>query len=338
MVRLIAAVLKKRAVVTNVGNVGICYDPMHNTAYPIGYEWFFKDKLRAAINADFVEMAKYATNVRTYYSQYYRIPVAEYAAMYGLMLDLGVFMTAADWQHAEIEAAIAAIQTYPNAIETVLVGNENLQNGVNPADTIGIVNPIKTTVGPVAAARVKFGTVQRITDYVTSTYDAETTTLSANLDLLGVNIYPFFATSHDDVYPTALLDAQWNQMAAKFPANKMRLTETGFATTGSPSVSPPSAQPSVSSSVTYSTRLWLGRHLPVTLRSPSSGSECSTAARTKTRSMTNSSAISASSRLIAKPKPPISRTPRQRSAPRRSTEAVGARVKAFSAAQRDNTA
>lgn len=251
VVGLLVALFQEPVVGASVGNIGICYDPMHNTAYPIGYEWFFEDKLRAAINADFIEMAKYATNVRTYYSQYYGIQVADYAATYGLKLDLGVFMTPADWQHAEIDAAIAAIQKYPDIIESVLVGNENLQNGVKAADILGIVNQIKTAVGPAAAAKVKFGTVQRITDYVTSTYDSETAILSANLDVLGVNIYPFFASSYDSNSPTALLDTEWNQMAAKFPPSKMRLSETGFPTAGSPSVSPPSVQPSLSSAVTY---------------------------------------------------------------------------------------
>lgn len=247
---LMLAAFQERAAAASVGNIGVCYDPMHNPAYPLNGANFDEISLRAAIDADFAVMANYVTNVRTFYAQYYGINITDYAAKYGLKIDLGVFMTSESWQNYEVDAAVVAIQKFPGTVAAVLVGNENLQNGITAAQILDIVTQIKNSAGT-AATNIKFGTVQRITDYVTSASDAETAQLAAALDILGVNIYPFFSNSYDSNSPTALLDSQWKQMAAKFPANKMRLTETGFPTDGSPSVLSPSIQPSLSSSITY---------------------------------------------------------------------------------------
>lgn len=240
-----------RRLVSSAGNVGVCYDPMHSPDYPLNGAVYSESRLRAAIDADFAMMASYVTHVRTYYSQYYGINVAQYANAYGIKLDLGVFMTSESWQSAEVSAAITAINTYPNTIETVLVGNENLPSGVKASAIIAIVAQIKAGVGAANAARVKFGTVQRITDYVMSTYDSETNSLARSLDILGVNIYPFLSNTYTASNPTASLTAQWNLMAAKFPASKMRMTETGFPSAGSPDPSSPNVIPCISGSYAY---------------------------------------------------------------------------------------
>lgn len=239
--------LPARRLTVGVGNVGICYDPNHSTAYPLNGAGYNEANLRAAIDDDFAMMAKYVTHVRTYYSQYYGVNVAKYANAYGIKLDLGVYMTSDTWQADEISAAITAIKTYPDTIEAVLVGNENLMR-VKASAIVAIVNQIKYGVGATVATKIKFGTVQRITEYASSAYDSETAILASNLDLLGVNIYPFFTGGYDANNPTALLTAQWTIVTNKFTASKVRLTETGFPTAGSIAAS---AQPSLEGAVNY---------------------------------------------------------------------------------------
>ncbi|KAL4141184.1 hypothetical protein PRNP1_014306 [Phytophthora ramorum] len=197
------------------------HSPMHSLDYPLGDEVLNAIKLAASIDTDLATISKYYTHARAYYSQYYGIPVTQYAAKNNVKLHLGVFMTSESSQSAEIDCAVAAVQNYPGTVAAILVGNENLMDGVKSADILSIVFTIKSRLGAMLAATVKFGTVQRITEHLNCAYDTKSTRLNAGLDILGATIYPFFDSVYSANSPTAILDGAWNTMEQKFPASKM---------------------------------------------------------------------------------------------------------------------
>ncbi|KAL4108309.1 hypothetical protein PRIC1_000027 [Phytophthora ramorum] len=180
------------------------HSPMHLLDYPLGDEVLNATKLAASIDTDLATISKYYTHARAYYSQYYGIPVTQYAAKNNVKLHLGVFMTSESSQSAEIDCAVAAVQNYPGTVAAILVGNENLMNGVKSADILSIVFTIKSRLGATLAATVKFGTVQRITEHLNCAYDTETARLNAGLDILGFDSTPSLAEPDDNSMGVAL--------------------------------------------------------------------------------------------------------------------------------------
>ncbi|KAH7488267.1 hypothetical protein PRIC1_007617 [Phytophthora ramorum] len=227
------------------------YSAMHSTAYPLtDSETLDTTALEKAIDADMELIAQTFTHVRTFYSQFYGVGVAQYAAAHGIKLHLGIYMTDESWQQDQIDSAVAAVQDYPGTVEAILIGNENMYTGTTATEIIAIVTSLKETLGD-AADDILFGTVQRSTEYLDTDYDDQINLLSESLDILGVNIYPYFDDSYDSSEPTALLDSVWNAIAAKYSVSQMLLCETGFPTAGDPSTLSPDVTPSLESSVQY---------------------------------------------------------------------------------------
>ncbi|KAF0713382.1 Aste57867_4372 [Aphanomyces stellatus] len=229
---------------------GVCYSPFHNAEYPLNGGAM--GNLGGAIDADFNLMSKYFGVVRTYYSSYMGIGVAQYAAKYNVKLFLGVFMTTESWYGSQVSAAVAAGINYPNSISAILVGNENVApyGPFSATDIMNSINSIRTQLRA-ANRNIPIGTVQRACDWLDPANRNNMLQLAAASDVIGVNIYPFFDNGYQSSNPLVILQAVWNQLTAIFPPSKLRLTEIGFSTGGAPSVISPRVLPSLSNSILF---------------------------------------------------------------------------------------
>lgn len=227
---------------------GVCYSPFHNPEYPL--TGGSAAGLDTAMANDFSIMSSYFSVVRTYYSTFYGYPVTPPAAANGVKLYLGVFMTDDTWYSGQVEAAVTAVVDYPATVSAILVGNENISPaGSYSAATVSQrITDLRTQLATQTSATVPIGTVQRATEWLDSSKRAEMLALAENCDIIGVNIYPFFDASYDTTYPLVILNAVWEQMLLIYPASKLRLTEIGWPTEGSPSSYSPNNIPSLANS------------------------------------------------------------------------------------------
>lgn len=214
---------------------GVCYSPFHNPEYPL--TGGSAAGLDTAMANDFSIMSSYFSVVRTYYSSFYGYPVTPPAAANGIKLYLGVYMTDETWYSSQVDAAVTAVVDYPATVSAILVGNENISPaGSYSAATVSQrITDLRTQLATQTSATVPIGTVQRATEWLDSSKRTEMLALAANCDIIGVNIYPFFDSSYDATYPLVILNAVWEQMLSIYPASKLRLTEIGWPTAGSPS-------------------------------------------------------------------------------------------------------
>ncbi|KAJ0403849.1 hypothetical protein P43SY_004822 [Pythium insidiosum] len=231
----------------------VCYSPMHNMEYPLhgGGAW----GLEAAMDNDFAIMKNYYAVVRTYYSNYYGRRVAPIAAKHGVKLHLGVFMTHEDWYRYQIDDVVAAMREQPETIAAVLVGNENIAPAgpYSARDVSNRITEIRNRLRAELpnAALPPIGTVQRANEWLDPALSSQMQELASNCDIIGVNIYPFFDSNYNAQYPLVILNAVWDLMAARYPVEKLRLTETGFPTAGDPPTYARNNVPSLSNSQVF---------------------------------------------------------------------------------------
>ena len=160
--------------------------------------------------------------IKTYYSQYYGLKIADYANQYGLKVVLGIRM-GESFTESEIQAAISSCKSFSNLIG-IYAGNENLPNGARSSDIIGIKNRVKG-----AGCNVPFGTVQTIGYFL---FQADRNMVN-QMDWLGYNVYPFFSNLGSGSAANSLR-AQIGQMKNAYGGDfgKFRITETGWPSAG----------------------------------------------------------------------------------------------------------
>lgn len=242
---------------TGSGAFGTCYEPMHSSLYPLtGGDG---TQLGSVLDTDLAQLSAKFSYIRTYHSQYYGFNVAEYAAKYNLKVYIGLATyDNAEWNELEITEAVKGAANYPDTVEAIIVGNEDLNTAGGDQsfdDVINKVNDIKTRLAAagVAEGKVLVGTSQRISALVDTTYTTDLNRLVSACDFVGVNIYPFFTVGYDASSPLQLLDNQWTQVNELYASQKtkLRLTETGWPSAGNAPEAYPANIPSVENQKTY---------------------------------------------------------------------------------------
>lgn len=216
------------------GYYGVCYSPFHHRDYGR------KETIRAVLQEDFAQIRQYFTLLRSYYSNFLGVNVAQAVEEAGLRVALGITMTVWSQPYAyrelEIQSAIHGAIHHPDSIESIYVGNENLRNpngqwGSVPAEEIiQIIHRVRGGIAGSRGQHIPVGTVQRINEWLVESPEVDW--LANECDVIGVNIYPFFTPGDMEQIPK--LQDQWDMIFGRFPqhGHKIRLTETGYPTEG----------------------------------------------------------------------------------------------------------
>lgn len=242
-------------------DVSVTYDPLHHHKYPMNGEGYYKDLLEEILREDLLNIKKYFSAIRTYYTTYHGAEIVPIAKKIGLKVCLGVFLYGddhAEWREVEINKAIEAALRFPETVIGILVGNENvrlrddnLPDNENPymfspQDITSIIERIRK-----AGVTAKIGTSQRYPDWFSS--DNKIEVLAKSCDLIGVNVYPFYSPGWNAQFPTAILDGQWKELKKKYPdyQDKLCITETGWPTYSRPPPEFPASVPSHQNALSY---------------------------------------------------------------------------------------
>eukprot|EP00245_Coleochaete_scutata_P011013 TRINITY_DN4004_c0_g1_i1.p1 TRINITY_DN4004_c0_g1~~TRINITY_DN4004_c0_g1_i1.p1 ORF type:complete len:356 (-),score=53.09 TRINITY_DN4004_c0_g1_i1:719-1696(-) len=154
----------------------ISYEPFSNPNYP--------DKIYDALYGDLDIIKKLGFPcIKTYYSAYYGLNAAEVAQNIGLKIVLGVRMEGGDLVDSEVEAAVLACNKYPDTVEAIYIGNENLP-WANPQDIINISKRIKERCNK------PIGTVQTMAYWLNK--GGVAWDVFRAMDWWGYSTYPFF--------------------------------------------------------------------------------------------------------------------------------------------------
>jgi exo-beta-1,3-glucanase (GH17 family) len=193
----------------------IAYEPFSDPNYPGNVNAAIRNTLKSIQTQGF-------RCIKTYYSQYYGLKIADYAAQFGLKIVLGIRMEES-FRENEIQSAIDSCKSFNNII-AIYAGNENLPNNGNSNDIINIKNRVKS-----AGCNVPFGTVQTIGYFL---FHADRNLVN-QMDWLGYNVYPFFSNLGSSS-PANSLRAQIDQIRKSYGSqfSKFIISETGWPSAG----------------------------------------------------------------------------------------------------------
>ncbi|KAH9183350.1 hypothetical protein AeNC1_014674 [Aphanomyces euteiches] len=197
------------AKVSSANGWSVCYDSYNN-----------RD-----IAKHFSRIKERFSGVRTYQTQGVHNHI-QAAAEAGLQIYAGIWIQTGDVE-ADMNAAVWGAQHYPGAIKAIMVGNEELLSGYGEQFVIDKVNRMKQKLHDVGIWNIKVGSVQTDGGWLNAW------SLPNVVDVMGVNIHPFFGGSEISKFnPIDDLTARWNIMKQRF-ASKVVLTETGWPSQGS---------------------------------------------------------------------------------------------------------
>ncbi|RHY27511.1 hypothetical protein DYB32_006727 [Aphanomyces invadans] len=149
------------------------------------------------------------------------------AARNNLLIYAGVWIRS-PFYDVDLQAAIDGATRHPEAVKAILIGNEDLSNGLSLRTMIDTINDAKAKIRAVPGLEhIPIGTVQTDGDWL------KYPSLANVCDVVGVNMYAFFDpydfSTINNVIPH--LSHRWQAMASRF-GKKALLTETGWPTDG----------------------------------------------------------------------------------------------------------
>ncbi|KAF0700079.1 Aste57867_9358 [Aphanomyces stellatus] len=196
------------------GEMSVCYDSWDS--------W-----TAGKIEVHFAKIKERFTGVRTYQTRGLRNHI-DAAADAGLTIYAGVWIKDKNWED-DMRAAVAGAKNHPSSVKAIMVGNEEIFDGKwDQWFVMDKVKKMKQMLADAGLGFIKVGSVQTDGDWLTKAGD-----LANIVDVVGVNIHPFFGASDNAKYnPIEDLKARWNAMTGRY-GNKVLLTETGWPTHGS---------------------------------------------------------------------------------------------------------
>ncbi|QOG13326.1 glycosyltransferase [Arcobacter sp. FWKO B] len=172
------------------------------------------------IEKDLDLLSKYTRNIRTYSSQD-ALHIVDILSQTNMTLDLGIWIGGNyEENNAEIYKALYILETFPNMINSIIVGNETLlRNELNPEELIAYINYIsEQTKIPVTTAEVWHTWM-------------EYPELAENVDFINVHILPYWEKSHISNFNDFIVD-KYEKISAQYPDKKIAIGETGWPSHG----------------------------------------------------------------------------------------------------------